>query len=42
MVDVYITLIIAGRREFKNVPAFLKERVREDLVAMGLEELCVE
>ena len=38
MVDVYCTLIIVGRRSFASVPAKLKDAVRENLAAMGLDE----
>lgn len=38
MVDVYCTLIIVGKRTFASVPAKLKDAVRENLAAMGLNE----
>ena len=38
MVAVYVTLIIAGRRTFASVPAKLKDAVRKELLAMGLDE----
>ena len=41
MVEVYVTLIIAGRRTFDEVPTFLQEAVEADLIAIGLEELLI-
>lgn len=38
MVTVYVTLIIAGRRTFKQVPKNLQAMVKADLEAMGLDE----
>lgn len=38
MVTIYITLIVAGRRTFAQVPKSLKEAVKADLEAMGLDE----
>lgn len=38
MVTIYITLIVAGRRTFAQVPKALKEAVKADLEAMGLDE----
>ena len=38
MVTIYITLIVAGRRTFDQVPKALKEVVKADLEAMGLDE----
>lgn len=38
MVTIYITLIVAGRRTFAQVPKTLKEAVKADLEAMGLDE----
>lgn len=38
MVTVYVTLIIAGRRTFKQVPKNLQANVKADLEAMGLDE----
>ena len=38
MVTIYITLIVAGRRTFDQVPKALKELVKADLEAMGLDE----
>ncbi|MBM7634092.1 CD1375 family protein [Geomicrobium sediminis] len=36
MVTVYVTLIVAGRREFDSVPFTIRDEVRKDLEAMGL------
>ena len=38
MVTIYVTLIVAGRRTFDQVPKVLKELVKADLEAMGLNE----
>ena len=38
MVDLYVALIIAGRRTFAQVPARFQEAVRADLLALGLDE----
>jgi hypothetical protein len=40
MVAVYVALIINGRRTYASVPALLKDKVKVDLVALGLEDLC--
>lgn len=42
MAMCYVTCIIAGVRTFKQVPGFLKPKVKELLIAMDLEELVVE
>ena len=34
IVSVYVTLIIAGRRKFAQVPKNLQQAVKEDLEAM--------
>lgn len=39
---VYATLIINGYRTFKQVPRILKERVKQRLIELGLEELATE
>lgn len=39
MVIVYVALIIAGRKTYSEVPAILKEAVKEELIALDLEEL---
>ena len=36
LVDVYVALIIAGRRKFEQVPATLKPAVEAELGALGL------
>ena len=38
MVTIYVTLIVAGRRTFDQVPKALKELVKADLEAMVLNE----
>ena len=38
MVVVYATRIINGRRTFESVPAKLKEAVKAELEAMGLNQ----
>ena len=38
MVDMYVALIIAGRRTFTQVPVKYQEAVRADLLALGLDE----
>ena len=38
MVDLYVALIIAGRRTFSQVPTRYKDAVRADLEALGLDE----
>lgn len=42
MAVVYATLIINGKKDFKDVPARLKEQVRQVLEDLGLPELTVE
>lgn len=42
MAMCYVTCITAGVRTYKQVPQFLKAKVRELLIAMDLEELVVE
>lgn len=39
MVIVYVALIIAGRKTYSQVPAILKDSVKEELIALDLEEL---
>lgn len=41
MAVVYATLIINGKKDFKDVPARLKEQVRQVLEDLGLPELTV-
>lgn len=38
MVDLYVALIIAGRRAFAQVPARYQDAARADLAALGLDE----
>lgn len=38
MVDLYVALIIKGRRTFDRVPDKFKAAVRADLEALGLDE----
>jgi len=38
MVALYVALIINGRRTFDRVPTKLKEAVKADLEALGLDE----
>ena len=38
MVDLYVALIIAGRRSYDRVPAKFKAAVKEELAALGLDE----
>lgn len=38
MVDLYVALIINGRRTFDRVPDKFKAAVRADLEALGLDE----
>lgn len=38
MVDLYVALIISGRRTFAQVPDRYKDAVRSDLAALGLDE----
>lgn len=38
MVDLYVTLIIAGRRTINQVPAKFREAVIADLNTLGLDE----
>ena len=37
-VDLYVALIIAGKRTFARVPARYQDAVRETLLALGLDE----
>lgn len=38
MAELYATLIKAGRRTIEQVPAKLREAMRADLAALGLDE----
>ncbi|WP_278308748.1 CD1375 family protein [Peptostreptococcus russellii] len=42
MAMCYVTCIVAGVRTYKQVPKFLKDKVKELLISMELEELVVE
>ena len=43
IVDCYVTLIIAGRRTLNQVRnMYIRNLVKEELIAMGLEELTKE
>lgn len=42
MAVVYATLIINGKREFRDVPERLKDRVRQVLIDLNLPELAEE
>lgn len=39
---VYATLIVNGKKQFKDVPELIKEKVRQVLVDLDLEELAQE
>lgn len=39
MVELYVSLIIAGLRTIDQVPKTIREKVREMLVVLGLYEL---
>jgi hypothetical protein len=38
MVDLYVALIISGRRSFSQVPQRYQDAVMADLFALGLDE----
>ena len=38
MVDMYVALIMAGRRTFDRVPAKFQDAAKADLLALGLDE----
>lgn len=38
MIDLYVVLIIAGKRHFSKVPARYQDAVREELLVLGLDE----
>ena len=42
MAVVYATLIIKGKKEFSDVPAKIKEQVRQVLIDLDLGELAQE
>lgn len=39
MAKIYAELIVAGRKTYTQVPAILKEAVKEELIALDLAEL---
>ena len=38
LIDMYVALILAGRRTFDQVPAKYQSGVHEDLLALGLDD----
>ena len=38
MVDLYLALVINGRRTIDQVPVKFREAVKQDLIALGLDE----
>lgn len=42
MAVIYVALIIKGKRKFSQVPATIKEQVRQLLIDLELEELIDE
>jgi hypothetical protein len=38
MIDLYVALIIAGKRPFSKVPVRYQDAVREELLTLGLDE----
>lgn len=42
MAALFVTLILDGKEEFKNVPKFIKPKVKQMLIDVGAEELAVE
>ena len=42
MAVIYVALIIKGKRTFASVPKTIKEKVRELLIDLELEELITE
>ena len=42
MAMCYVTCIVAGLRTYKQVPQFLKAKVKELLIGMDLAELVTE
>ena len=42
MAVIYVALIIKGKRTFASVPETIKEKVRELLIDLELEELITE
>ncbi len=42
MVAIYVALIIKGKKTFAQVPARLKEQVKQMLIDLDLEDLATE
>lgn len=42
MAVIYVALIVKGKRNYASVPAVLKERVKEILIDLELEDLITE
>lgn len=42
MAVIYATLIIKGKKEFADVPARIKEQVKQVLIDLECEDLAVE
>lgn len=42
MATIYTTLIVKGVKTYADVPLVLKAKVKEQLIALELEELIVE
>lgn len=42
MVEIYVALILKGKRTFSQVPERIKDKVREMLIDLGLEDLIDE
>lgn len=42
MAVIYATLIVKGRKTFAEVPALIKEQVRQVLIDIGCGDLAVE
>lgn len=42
MAVVYATLIVAGKKQFKEIPALIKDKVKQVLIDLDLEELAQE
>lgn len=42
MAIIYATLIVNGKKTFAQVPALIKEQVRQVLIDLELEELAQE
>jgi hypothetical protein len=39
IVDLYLSLIVAGRRTFSSIPTVYKQAVADDLIAIGRTDL---